>query len=80
MKNDIRKGRVTVLGIDLAKQSFQLHGEDIKRAYSFAKEIIQGEISCLRGQSSSLFDSAWRHAPVRIIGIGCSRRWGIPCV
>ena len=33
-----------------------------KRVYSFAKEIIQGKISCLHDQSSSLFD---RHGGVR---------------
>ena len=26
MKNDSKKGELKVLGIDLAKQSFQLHG------------------------------------------------------
>ena len=28
MKNNTAKGPITVLGIDLAKQSFQLHGVD----------------------------------------------------
>jgi transposase len=28
MNNNTKKGPVTVLGIDLAKQSFQLHGVD----------------------------------------------------
>nr|VFJ45520.1 MAG: hypothetical protein BECKFW1821A_GA0114235_10105 [Candidatus Kentron sp. FW] len=28
MANSIKKGQVKVLGIDIAKNSFQLHGED----------------------------------------------------
>nr|VFK43778.1 MAG: hypothetical protein BECKTC1821E_GA0114239_102825 [Candidatus Kentron sp. TC]VFK44305.1 MAG: hypothetical protein BECKTC1821D_GA0114238_102017 [Candidatus Kentron sp. TC]VFK58447.1 MAG: hypothetical protein BECKTC1821F_GA0114240_102422 [Candidatus Kentron sp. TC] len=40
MENDIRKGHVKVLGIKLAKQSFQLHGEGIKKAYSCTTSFI----------------------------------------
>ena len=41
MKNDIRKGKVKVLGIDLAKQSFQLHGED-KRGHTVLQKKLSG--------------------------------------
>ena len=42
MKNDIRKGQVKVLGIDLAKQSFQLHGEDAKEDIQLFKRNYPG--------------------------------------
>jgi hypothetical protein len=41
MNNNTKKGPVTVLGIDLAKQSFQLHGvDDADHSRNSIKKII----------------------------------------
>nr|VFK45659.1 MAG: hypothetical protein BECKTC1821D_GA0114238_102615 [Candidatus Kentron sp. TC] len=80
MKNDIRKGQVKVLGIDLLNQGFQLHGENKRGHTVLQKKSSRGKLvayvtnlpPCLIGMEAC--------ARVRIIGIGFSRRWGIACV
>nr|VFK45990.1 MAG: hypothetical protein BECKTC1821E_GA0114239_10582 [Candidatus Kentron sp. TC] len=39
-----RKGKIKVLGIDLAKQSFQLHGEDKRRHTVLQKKSSRGKL------------------------------------
>jgi transposase len=45
MKNDTAKGKVKVLGIDLAKQSFQLHGVDESGQTVLRKKLNRGQLS-----------------------------------
>jgi transposase len=45
MKNDTVKGKVKVLGIDLAKQSFQLHGVDESGQTVLRKKLNRGQLS-----------------------------------
>jgi len=40
MNNNTKKGPVTVLGIDLAKQSFQLHGVDDAGQVVIKKKLV----------------------------------------
>ena len=45
MKHNIAKGTVTVLGIDLAKQSFQLHGVDEQGQVVLKKKLSRKQIT-----------------------------------
>ena len=45
MKYNILKGKLTVLGIDLAKQSFQLHGVDTNGNVVLKKKLNRNKLS-----------------------------------
>ena len=45
MKNNTAKGPITVLGIDLAKQSFQLHGVNEKGEVVLKKKLTRKQLS-----------------------------------
>jgi len=45
MNNNTAKGPVTVLGIDLAKQSFQLHGVDEDSQVVLKKKLKRTQLS-----------------------------------
>ena len=45
MNNNTKKGPVTVLGIDLAKQSFQLHGVDNAGQVVIKKKLNRTQLS-----------------------------------
>jgi len=45
MNNDNSKGKVTVLGIDLAKSSFQLHGVDEKGNTVLKKKLSRNKLT-----------------------------------
>ncbi len=44
MSNSIKKGQMTVLGIDIAKQSFQLHGVDEGGQVVLKKKLSRGKL------------------------------------
>lgn len=44
MRNNNPKGELTVLGIDLSKQSFQLHGVDAKGQTVLKKTLTRGKL------------------------------------
>ena len=44
MNNDSAKGELTVLGIDLAKQSFQLHGVDASGQVVLKKKLVRDKL------------------------------------
>jgi transposase len=50
MKNHTVKGNVKVLGIDLAKQSFQLHGVDEAGQIVLRKKLSRGQLSAFVAQ------------------------------
>ncbi len=45
MKKDSKKGQVAVLGIDLAKKSFQLHGVDKSGKTVLRKKLNRNQLS-----------------------------------
>ncbi len=67
MKHDTAKGTVTVLGIDLAKQSFQLHGVDEKGQMVLKKKLTRNHLSAFEA-----------NLPVCLIGLeacGGAHHW-----
>ena len=53
MKKDTAKGKVKVLGIDLAKQSFQLHGVDESGQTVLRKKLNRGQLSAFVARMES---------------------------
>ncbi len=67
MKNNTAKGPITVLGIDLAKQSFQLHGVNAEGKVVLKKKLSRKQISAFVA-----------NLPVCLIGLeacGGSHHW-----
>ncbi len=70
----------TIIGIDLAKRVFQLHGARNEGSVVFRKKLSRGQLPrslhssprC-RDRHGSLRDGAW-------LGSGISRSWGMRCV
>ena len=71
--------QVSTIGIDLAKNVFQVHGVDTAGKVVITKKLRRSQVlSCSR--SCRLAWSAWKRAPRRIIGRASSRRSGTMCV
>jgi transposase len=74
MKNSNPKGIVTVLGIDLAKQSFQLHGVDSKGEVTLKKKLNRNKLvstiaqlpACLIGIEACNGSNYWRRVFERL--------------
>ena len=70
--------KVTTLGIDLAKNVFQVHGIDQHGKVMLKKQLKRAQMAPffinLRRVSSAL-----RHAAVRITGRANFRQWVTPC-
>ncbi len=70
--------KVTTVGIDLAKQIFQVHGVD-----GHGKTVIRRQLR--RAQMAEFFTnlppawSAWKPVAVHITGLASCRAWGIRC-
>ena len=67
MKNNTAKGSITVLGIDLAKQSFQLHGVNAEGEVVLKKKLNRKQLSAFMA-----------NLPVCLIGLeacGGSHHW-----
>ena len=56
MNNNNSKGKVTVLGIDLAKNSFQLHGVDEKGNRVLKKKLTRKQLVAFIAQLPPLFN------------------------
>nr|VFK58562.1 MAG: hypothetical protein BECKTC1821F_GA0114240_102514 [Candidatus Kentron sp. TC] len=67
MKNDIRKGQVKVLGIDLLNQGFQLHSENKRGHTVLQKKSSRGKLvayvtnlpPCLIGMEACASSNHW---------------------
>jgi transposase len=55
MNNNTKKGPVTVLRIDLAKQSFQLHGVNDAGQVVIKKKLNRTQLSTKAGYMGALF-------------------------
>jgi len=68
MSNDKPKGTVAVLGIDLAKQSFQIHGVDVRGQVVIKKKLTRNKVGgyiaqlpkCLIGVEACSGSNYWR--------------------
>ena len=80
MNNNTKKGPVTVLGIDLAKQSFQLHGVDNAGQVVIKKKLNRTQLSafvanlpvCLIGIESCGGAHHWTRSEERRVGKECA--------
>ncbi len=52
MKNHTAKGPITVLGIDLAKQRFQLHGVNVEGEVVLKKQLNRKQLSAFMANLS----------------------------
>ena len=75
-KSSENLARVTRIGLDLAKNVFQVHGVDAKGEIVVARKLRRGAV--LRF-SAGCRHAWWRWRPARrrIIGAASSRRWGM---
>jgi hypothetical protein len=65
--------QITTIGLDLAKQVFQVHGADAQAVRSSTESYVEPKC-CAFSRSCLRVWSAWRPAAVRIIGRARSRR------
>ena len=71
--------QISTIGIDLAKNVFQVHGVDAAGKVIITRSC--GARRCCRcSRSCRPASSAWKPAPHRIIGRASSRRSGTMCV
>lgn len=67
--------KVSIIGVDLAKQVFQLHGNDRRGHTVFGKQLKRDQVlAFLATQPACL---VWRPAVERTTGRARSRRWGM---
>ncbi len=70
---------VITIGVDLAKNVFQVHGVDAEGSVIVRRRLRRGQVLAFFKKQSP----AWlvsRPAPPRTIGVGRSRPWGTRCV
>ncbi len=70
--------RVHVLGIDLAKNSFSLHGVNAHGKCVLSKSLSRAKLVVCVAQVPPCW-SAWMPAPAPITRPVCSPAWGTPC-
>jgi len=70
--------QISTIGLDLAKNVFQIHGADAEGAPIFNRKLRRAE-SCAFSRSFRRVWSDWRRAAVRIIGRARSRRSVTTC-
>ena len=64
---------VSIIGIDLAKRSFQVHGAKSDGSAAFRRKLSRGKmLGFLASQPPARW--RWRRAPAPTIGAGRSRR------
>ncbi len=66
---------VTMIGLDLAKNVFQVHGVDASGKTVIRRQLRRGQF-CPSSRSSRPVWWAWRPAPPPTIGRVRSKRWG----
>ena len=66
---------IGILGIDIAKNTFQLHGADISGKAVHKKALGSPRVGCPRGQSASLHycDGGMRWG--QLLGTSVPRQW-----
>ena len=61
--------QVNIIGIDLAKQGFQLHGARPDGSVAFRKKLTRGKVlDFLASHPRCLVAMRWRHVRARTIG------------
>ena len=77
MNNRIKKSEVKVLGMDISKQSFQLHGVE-QNGHIVLKKQLSRKKSRLSWRICLPASLPWKRAVALTIGIGFSPRWAMP--
>ena len=67
--------QVTTIGLDLAKNVFQLHGVDAAGNVLLRKQLRRGDVLRFLPDCRRVL-SAWKPVPPRIIGRESSPSWG----
>ena len=67
---------VSIIGLDLAKNSFQLHGACADGAVVFRKKLRRSKLLKFLPRSRGAL-LRWRPAPARIAGAERSANWGM---
>ena len=70
---------VSIIGLDIAKNTFQAHGATVDGGVVFRKKLSRGRFLSFC-QSNRLVLLRWKPALRRITGGGRSRRWVMMCV
>src|SRR6266498_1240124 len=69
--------QISTIGIDLAKNVFQVHGVDAAEKLVLKKQLRRSQV--LEFFSIRRVSSAWRRAPRRTSGLASSRSLGTMC-
>jgi len=70
---------VITIGVDLAKNVYQVHGVDAAGGVVFRRQLRRGQmLPFFKKQHPAWL--VWRPARPRTIGVGRSRLWGTRCV
>ena len=64
--------QISTIGIDIAKNVFQVHGVDAAGKPVLKKQLRRGQMLEFFGRLPPCFSSAWRRAPRRTIGLESS--------
>ena len=70
---------VITIGVDLAKNVFQVHGVDAEGSVIVRRQLRRGQVLPFFKNSGPAW-LVWKPVPRRITGRGRSRRWGTKCV
>ena len=71
---------VITIGVDLAKNVFQIHGVDAEGGVVFRRQLRRGQMLPFFKKQPAYTWLAWKPAPPRITGGGRSSPWVIGCV
>ena len=69
--------KANIIGVDLAKPVFQVHGACRDGSVAFRKKISRQ--NCFRSYRLSRSVVRWRLAPAQMLGGGMFKRWATKC-